>query len=112
MLGVGEGRSAESLQRFFASLSEEQRAHIKAVAMDMWDPYIKAVQHSCPQAKIVFDQFHVVAAYGRVIDTVRNLEYHNATDTGKAVQKGSTYLLLKNSENLADEDWPRLRALL
>lgn len=112
VLGVGKGRSAQSLQRFFASLSEQQRLGIEAVAMDMWDPYIKAVQHSCPQAKIVFDQFHIVAAYGRVIDTVRNLEYRNATDAGKAVLKGSKYLLLKNSENLADEERPRLRSLL
>jgi hypothetical protein len=40
------------------------------------------------------------------------LEYRNATDAGTAVLKGSTYLLLKNSENLADEERPRLRALL
>ena len=39
-------------------------------------------------------------------------EYRNATDAGTAVLKGSTYLLLKNSENLADEERPRLRALL
>jgi transposase len=112
VFGVGKGRSAESLKRFFVSLSEEQRSHIKAVAMDMWDPYIKAVRESCPQAKIVFDQFHVVAAYGRVIDKVRNLEYHKATGEGKAVMKGSKYLLLKNSENLADEERPHLKALL
>ena len=112
VLGTGEGRSAESLQCFFSSLSEEQRSHIEAVAMDMWDPYIKAVSQSCPQAKIVFDQFHVVAAYGRVIDKVRNLEYHNATNAGKKVMKGSKYLLLKNSENLADEERPHLKALL
>jgi transposase len=112
VLGTGEGRNAGSLTRFFSSLSEEQRSHIEAVAMDMWDPYIKAVSQSCPQAKIVFDQFHVVAAYGRVIDKVRNLEYRNATDAGKAVMKGSKYLLLKNRENLADEEKPQLKALL
>jgi transposase len=112
VLGVGEGRRCESLKRFFESLSEEQRSHIEAVAIDMWDPYIKAVRESCPQAKIVFDQFHVVAAYGRVIDKVRTLEYHKATKAGRAVMKGSKYLLLKNSENLADEERPHLKALL
>ena len=34
---------------------------IEAVAMDMWDPFIKAVKKKLPNAKIVFDLFHVVA---------------------------------------------------
>lgn len=112
VLGVAEGRSYESLRDFFASLSEAQRCSIEAIAMDMWDPYIKAVQESCPHAKIVFDQFHVVAAFGRVIDQVRNIEYQKAVDTGKAVIKGSKYLLLKNKKNLRTEEKPRLKALL
>jgi transposase len=112
VLGVGEGRSAESLKRFFASLSEKQRSHIKAVAMDMWDPYIKAVLDKCHHAKIVFDQFHVVAAFGRVIDQVRSIEYQKATKAGKAVIKGSKYLLLKNKKNLRKDEKPRLKALL
>ena len=44
VFGVGKGRSAESLERFFVSLSEEQHFYIKAVAIDMWAPYIKAVR--------------------------------------------------------------------
>jgi transposase len=112
VLGVAEGRSYESLRDFFTSLSEAQRSSIEAIAMDMWDPYIKAVQESCPYAKIVFDQFHVVAAFGRVIDQVRNIEYQKAADAGKAVIKGSKYLLLKNKKNLRTEEKPRLKALL
>ena len=110
--GVVEGRSYESLRGFFVSLSDTERSSIEAVAMDMWDPYIKAVKESCPQAKIVFDQFHVVAAFGRVIDQVRNIEYQKATEDGKAVIKGSKYLLLKNKENLREEEKPKLKALL
>ena len=53
-----------------------------------------------PQAKIVFDLFHVVANFNRVIDKVRNSEYRNASEKDKTVYKGSRYLLLKNRENL------------
>jgi transposase len=53
-----------------------------------------------PHAKIVFDLFHVVANFNRVIDKVRNSEYRKASKEEKAVFKGSKYLLLKNRKNL------------
>ena len=56
-----------------------------------------------PRAKIVFDLFHVVANFNRVIDKVRNSEYQNASKQDKAVYKGSKYLLLKNKNNLKDQ---------
>jgi len=80
--------------------------------MDMWDPYIKAVTKYCPHAAIVFDQFHVVSSFGRVIDRVRNDEYKTASKEGKEVIKGSRYLLLKNKEKIREEEKPRLRTLL
>jgi transposase len=112
VLWIGEGRRYETLKEFFDSLSEEQRASIEAVAIDMWDPYIKAIEEHCPQAMIVFDLFHVVAAFGRAIDKIRNQEYKKANQSGKEVIKGSKYLLLKNKENITKEERPRLKALL
>lgn len=112
VLWIGEGRRYETLKGFFDSLSEEQRKAIGAIAMDMWDPYIKAVKECVPDASIVFDQFHVVKAFGKVIDKVRNAEYRKADKEGKEVIKGSKYILLKNRENLVDEEKPRLKTLL
>jgi transposase len=112
VLWVGEGRKYETLKAFFDSLSEEQRTCIQAVAIDMWDPYIKAVKECCPEALIVFDQFHMVAAFNRVIDEVRNSEYRKATKAQKEVIKGNKYLLLKNKKNLREEDRPKLKYLL
>jgi transposase len=97
---VGKKRKAKTLKRFFNQLSISQRKKIKAVAMDMWDPFIKAVRDKLPNAKIVFDLFHVVASFGRVIDKVRNREYRKASKADKAVYKGSKYLLLKNRRNV------------
>lgn len=112
VLWIGEGRRYETLKEFFDSLSEEQRKAIRAIAMDMWDPYIKAVKECAPDASIVFDQFHVVKAFGKVIDKVRNAEYRKADKEGKEVIKGSKYILLKNRENLLGEEKPRLKTLL
>lgn len=76
------------------------------------DTYIKAMKECYPHVQIVFDQFHVVAAFNRVIDKVRNNEYRKATEMGREVIKGSKYLLLKNKDHLSEEERPRLKALL
>ncbi len=112
VLWVGEGRKYETLKGFFDTLSQAQKDSIEAVAIDMWDPYIKAVKEGCPGASIVFDQFHVVKAFGKVIDKVRNAEYRKANREGKEVIKGSKYLLLKNKENLLKDERHKLRSLL
>lgn len=44
--------------------------------------------------------FHVVAAFGRIIDKIRNSEYRRAAKENKDVFKGSKYLLLKNRSNI------------
>jgi len=97
---VGKNRKAKTLKRFFNQLSSGQRKKIEAVAMDMWGPFIKAVKDTLPHAKIVFDLFHVVANFNRVIDKVRNSEYRKASKDDKAVFKGAKYLLLKNRKNV------------
>ena len=76
-------------------MTDEQKAAVEAVAMDMWEPYIQAVRETLAKAKIVFDLFHVVAAYGKVIDQVRISEYRRASAQDREVLKGSKYLLLK-----------------
>jgi len=47
VLFVGKDRKAKTLERFFNQLKPRQRKSIKAVAMDMWDPFIKAVKKNC-----------------------------------------------------------------
>jgi len=95
-----EGNSFESLHEFFQMMTEEQRNNIQAIAMDMWDPYILAVAFNLPHVKIVFDLFHVVAAFNRVIDVVRNDEYRKASLSRKKIIRGSRYLLLMNKRNI------------
>jgi transposase len=109
---MGRGRDMSTLDRFFAEMTQEQKAGIEAVALDMWEAYINRVKHHCPQAKIVFDLFHVVQAFGKVIDAVRRSEYQHADGVGKAVIKGSRYLLLRNEENLTEPQRDRLDELL
>jgi len=109
---MGSNRDKKTLDKFFATMTREQKDAIEAVAMDMWEPFINRVKHHCPQAKIVFDFFHVAQSFGRVIDKVRRDEYRKATQEHRKVLKGSRYLLLKNEENLTDIQRNRLKSVL
>jgi len=112
VIWMGENRNKETLDRFFAEMTDKQKQSIEAVAMDMWEPFINRIRHHCPGAKIVFDFFHVVQAFGRVIDKVRRDEYLKANEQERKVLKGSRYLLLKNEENLSEKQQSRLEAVL
>jgi transposase len=109
---MGQGRKAETLDAFFAGMTDEQKQAIQAVAIDMWEAFIKSVQAHCPQAKIVFDLFRGVKAYGQVIDEVRRQEYKKADKPQRDVIKGSRYLLLSNRRNLKNKQRVQLKELL
>lgn len=109
---MGEGRNAEALNAFFEGMTDEQKQAIKAVALDMWEPFIKSVRTHCPQAQIVFDLFHLVKGYGEVIDEVRRDEYKKANAHQRQFIKGSRYLLLSNRPNLRNDQQAKLDELL
>ncbi len=111
VIWVGQGRSFRTLDKFFSSMPEKSKQKVKAVAMDMWDPYIKAVNKHCSNADIVHDKFHIIAKYSRVIDEVRRSEQKKKQDH-KQLIKGSRWLLLKNRKNLSDEQKKHLDELL
>ena len=92
---MGKGRKKETLDAFFAGMTDEQKQRLEAIAMDMWQPYIASVTEAVPHAKIVFDLFHVVAAFNKVIDKVRISEKNRASKEHKDVFRGAKFLLLK-----------------
>jgi transposase len=69
--------------------------------MDMSAAYRQAVSPTCPEAKIVFDRFHVVKLFNEKLSDLRRAVHREATDVmHKEVLKGTRWLLLKNPENL------------
>jgi len=116
VLWVGRGRSREELRPFFVLLGPEGCAGLQAVVMDMNTAYEQEVRAHAPQARLVYDLFHVVAKYGReVIDRVRVDEANRlrADRRGRRLVKGARWLLLRNRENVTREaDQVRLSELL
>jgi transposase len=105
---VGDGAGADALKPFWKRL-RASKARIEAVAIDMSAAYHKAVLTALPGTTIVFDHFHVIKLFNRKLTDLRRTAYHQATAAGKAVLKGSRWLLLKNPENLDEERDERRR---
>jgi transposase len=109
---MGEGRQNATIDAFFEAMPTEVREGIEAVAIDMWEPYINAVKRWCPQADVVFDLFHVVKAFNKVIDDIRNEEFRKAGGDLRELLKGSKYLFLKNWGNLKRDGRVQLEEIL
>jgi transposase len=100
---VGDGKGAEALKPFWKRL-KSSGAKVKAVATDMSPAYIVAVQRNLPNARLVFDRFHVIKLLNEKLTELRRQLYREATDLlQKTVLKGIRWLLLKNPENLDEE---------
>lgn len=115
VLWVGEGNSREAIRPFFELLGEEACRQIEAVAMDMNTAFDLEVRKHCPNAEVVYDLFHVVARFGRdVVDRVR-VDQANALreqPAARKVIKRSRWLLLRNRDNLQEEQAVKLEELL
>lgn len=111
-----EGRDTASADRFFSELGPDRAAKITAVSMDMSASYAKSVKKDshAPKAIICYDPYHVVALATRALDKVRRSVWQDmrAMDETAARQfKGARWCLLKNPENLDDEQAATLRKL-
>jgi transposase len=110
---LSEHRRAESLDGYYAQLSVEELTAIKAVAMDMHEPYVKATRERVPDwhAKIVFDRFHVMQQLTIAVDKVRKAENRALVADGDKSLTGSKYIWLYSRENLPARYEDRFNAL-
>ena len=104
---VCDDRGQGSLEAYFRKFSREELAGVKAIAMDMWDPYIAAAKAYVPEAdkKIVFDRFHVMRQVLDAVDKVRKYEHKELRERGEEILKGTKYLWLWSEDHIPD--WRR-----
>ncbi len=99
---VGDGKGSEALEPFWEKIKGKRSVQIKAVAVDMSPAYTKAVREHLPKAKIVYDHFHVIKLFNEKLSDFRRMLFNDtANSIGKAVIKGSRWLLLTARETLA-----------
>ena len=99
---IGEERTEASLTAYFTAFTEEQRAGIEAISLDMWPAYINACMAQVPQAqdKMVFDRFHIMQHVGQGVDRVRKEEHKALLQEGDKTLTRSKYLWLYSAENM------------
>jgi transposase len=107
VMTVIEGKGSSRLAGYLRGLKNPER--VKAVSIDMSNPFHDAVRKSLPKAKIVVDKFHVIRHFNQVLDKAR------FSDQGKGLKTGrkrelykNRFTLLKAEERLTDEEKKRL----
>lgn len=110
---VVEDRKQESLEQYYRQFTSKELAGVKAVAMDMWDPFIAATKAHIPQAdqKIVFDHYHVTRTVTEAVDKVRKQEHKVLMAQGDESLKGTKHLWLANQENVSQTQKAEFQAL-
>ncbi len=106
---VADGNTTEALDGYWQGVSEEHRAAVEAVAMDLWKPYYQSTMTHVPEAasKIVFDPFHLGKMLNEAVDAVRKAEHRALVQAGDERLSGTKYLWLHGWENVptAHQDW-------
>lgn len=108
---IAEDRKQSSLDSFWPTLSQEQRAGVKGVAMDMWDAYVNSTRLHAPPAEIVFDKFHISQHLGDAVDKVRRSENKVLRAAGDDRLAGTKYDWLKNPVNMDLKDKREFKSL-
>ena len=95
------GKNAETLNLFFAELGKERCAQLEAVTLDMSGAYLKAVTEASPEARVIFDRFHVQRLAHDALDEVRREEVREADPEDRRALKKTRFALHKNPWNLS-----------
>ena len=95
------GKNAETLNTFFKVLGKERCAQLEAVTLDMSAAYLKAVTEASPQARVIFDRFHVQRLAHEALDEVRREEVREADPEDRSALKKTRFALHKNPWNLS-----------
>ena len=96
VLGLAHDRTAAALASLLNDrLDARQQAAVKAVCIDMHQPYAKAVAEILPAAVIVYDKFHVLQRAAAALDEVRRQEFFRAGAVMRQFGRGKRWLLLR-----------------
>ena len=112
VLAVLPDRTHKTLKKWLDSLSDEQRAAVKTVSMDMWGPYRSFFKKYLPKAHRVADRFHVMQQLNKQLGKAR-LAYQRKSDEDiQKALKGCRWLFVMNQDNLSEKQEEKLMTAL
>ena len=112
VIGLARDRSQESLAGLLKEqLDNRQRASVKAVCIDMHQPYVNAFAEVLPTAEVVYDKFHVLQHAAEALDEVRRQEFFRAGEVMREYGRGKRWLLLRRWKTVRGSKRKELQAL-
>jgi transposase len=112
VLDVLKDRKKASLEAWFQARGVEWCAQVETCCADMWDAYHEAAREYLPHAQSVVDRFHVMKNLNEALTAARRSIQKHADAPTQEVLKGSRWLLVKNREDLSDEEQAKLHTVL
>lgn len=112
VLDVLKDRKKASLEAWLDERGLEWCAAVEVCCADMWDAYHQAAQAKLPNARQTVDRFHVMKNLNAAVTKARRAIQKQADEATQETLKGCRWLLVKNAENLTDEERPQLQAML
>jgi len=112
ILDVLKERTKDTLEAWFAQRGPAWCAQVETCCADMWDAYHEAAAAKLPNARRVVDRFHVMKNLNDALSKARRSIQNQADEATKALLKGSRWWLVKNRENLDEEEQASLKQAL
>lgn len=109
---IGDGRSKETLNRFFNHVGEERYTKFTLITMDMNEGYKVSVEKHCPNVHIVYDLFHIMKLFNEQINKIRAQDMQRGREEGKKYYRNDKWLIMKSKENLTKGEEIDLKKLL
>lgn len=108
VIGMVSGRGSKAVEDYLRRLPHPEK--VRAVVMDMHEPYRLAVRRCLPLTPIVVDKFHVIVQVNHALGGIRRRLQRVARHRAELFHH--RYLLLKGSERLTPEEEAQLARLL
>jgi transposase len=112
VLDVLADRNKETLEAWLEQRGVAWCAQVETCCADMWDAYHSVAHTKLPNAQRVVDRFHVMKNLTDALTKARRTIQNQADDATQAVLKGGRWLLVKNRENLTDQEREQLAHML
>ncbi|MCP3884975.1 MAG: ISL3 family transposase, partial [Propionibacteriaceae bacterium] len=113
-LWIGFGRSEATVRQWLDTLTSEQKANIKLVAMDMHAPFKAAIRNDpeLGHVDVVHDPFHVMKRAGEAIDELRREVFFRGGAQMRALGRGKRWLILRAWEKCTPAQRVMLKRML
>lgn len=107
VIWVSPSRDKNSLDQFFILLGEEACKEIEVVAADQHADYASSVSEYCPNAKLVWDRFHIMQNFEEALNDQRiqlHGEVGKSSELSRMTRGKFKYLFLKAADRRTEEE--------